>query len=693
MTILETLVQLRDDLKTWVTNNLNALNSKIEEKTISIDSKLSSTSTNPVQNKVISAEINSLKNQEHFSGDYNDLKNAPNISEDSSGEMAIADESGNIIFKANAQGAHTTALTLSEGSITAENDDNLTIADENGNNIFKVDAEGTHTTALTLHDGIYVENDDNLTIADDDGNTIFKVDSEGLETTQVLANIVIVDDINVGEKLNNLFSGDYNDLTNKPTDLATETYVDEKASSVKDELSESILSQGEDFKIVDEDGNIAFQVDNESVKVGVLEVNGENVTENFAAVNKRIDDIKIPSINGLATETYVDEKVSGLVNAAPETLNTLDELAAALGDDANFAATVTEQIGVKTNTVDFNAHVNETDGKDNLHITAAERVNWNAKSDFDGNYNGLTNKPIDQSENPDSLTIVDNNNNIIMKVGKLNDSTNGLEVYDAIIDNNLEVNGVNVRDTLLILNNNKVDKETGKVLSTNDYTTTEKEKLAGIEANANKTVVDNTLNSTSTNPVQNKVIYEKLNELTGMAPVKYPVTSVNDKTGDVKLEYEDIENAPNIYEDASNELIIADPSGNIIFRSDNGGFSTTTLSATTVVANGVNIGETLANKVDKINGKGLSTNDFTTAYKDKLDKLEDVNVTNTLAATTKAYVTGTTSATTNTGTQVFDTGVYLDTTAGRLSVASLKLGNALLTYDAASDAIKITFPE
>jgi ABC-type Zn uptake system ZnuABC Zn-binding protein ZnuA len=48
MNILETLVQLRDDLKTWVTNNLNALNKKIDEKTIPIDSELSTTSTNPV---------------------------------------------------------------------------------------------------------------------------------------------------------------------------------------------------------------------------------------------------------------------------------------------------------------------------------------------------------------------------------------------------------------------------------------------------------------------------------------------------------------------------------------------------------------------------------------------------------------------------------------------------------------------
>lgn len=44
----------------------------------------------------------------------------------------------------------------------------------------------------------------------------------------------------------------------------------------------------------------------------------------------------------------------------------------------------------------------------------------------------------------------------------------------------------------------------------------------------------------------------------------------------------------------------------------------------------------------------------------------NTKVTNTLATTTKAYITGTTSATTSTGTQVFDTGVYLDTTAGKL---------------------------
>lgn len=47
-------------------------------------------------------------------------------------------------------------------------------------------------------------------------------------------------------------------------------------------------------------------------------------------------------------------------------------------------------------------------------------------------------------------------------------------------------------------------------------------------------------------------------------------------------------------------------------------------------------------------------------------------VTNTLNTTTKAYITGTTSAKTNTGGQIFDTGVYLDTTAGTLTATTFK---------------------
>lgn len=58
------------------------------------------------------------------------------------------------------------------------------------------------------------------------------------------------------------------------------------------------------------------------------------------------------STDGLATETYVDEKVAGLVDTAPAALDTLNELAAALGDDPNFATTVATQIGEKVDKIE-----------------------------------------------------------------------------------------------------------------------------------------------------------------------------------------------------------------------------------------------------------------------------------------------------------------------------------------------------
>ena len=61
--------------------------------------------------------------------------------------------------------------------------------------------------------------------------------------------------------------------------------------------------------------------------------------------------------------------------------------------------------------------------------------------------------------------------------------------------------------------NTAVAKETGKGLSTNDYTTAEKNKLAGIVDGANKTIVDSTLNASSENPVQNKVVKGAVDEL------------------------------------------------------------------------------------------------------------------------------------------------------------------------------------
>ena len=53
------------------------------------------------------------------------------------------------------------------------------------------------------------------------------------------------------------------------------------------------------------------------------------------------------SSQSLATQAYVNTQISNLVSSAPSTLDTLNELATALGNDANFSTTMTNLIGTK----------------------------------------------------------------------------------------------------------------------------------------------------------------------------------------------------------------------------------------------------------------------------------------------------------------------------------------------------------
>ena len=150
-------------------------------------------------------------------------------------------------------------------------------------------------------------------------------------------------------------------------------------------------------------GEVVLPIDDSLNSTSENPIQNKVVNSAISNINSLVGTSSVSSqisnaINGLATETYVNNKVAGIVNSAPETLDTLNELATALGNDPNFATTVATQIGTK------------------------------------------------------------------------------------------------------------VDKVSGKGLSTNDYTTTEKNKLAGIANGANKTIVDSSLSSSSTNPVQNKVV-------------------------------------------------------------------------------------------------------------------------------------------------------------------------------------------
>ena len=71
-------------------------------------------------------------------------------------------------------------------------------------------------------------------------------------------------------------------------------------------------------------------------------------------------------------KAYTDTEIAAIVDGAPGTLDTLNELAAALGDDANLSTTLSTQIGTKLATADFNSTADAWLGS-NLYYTD-ERV-------------------------------------------------------------------------------------------------------------------------------------------------------------------------------------------------------------------------------------------------------------------------------------------------------------------------------
>ena len=57
-------------------------------------------------------------------------------------------------------------------------------------------------------------------------------------------------------------------------------------------------------------------------------------------------------LNGYATESYVGTQIANVIDSAPGALNTLNELAAALGDDASFSTTITNLINANETHID-----------------------------------------------------------------------------------------------------------------------------------------------------------------------------------------------------------------------------------------------------------------------------------------------------------------------------------------------------
>ncbi len=175
----------------------------------------------------------------------------------------------------------------------------------------------------------------------------------------------------------------------------------------------------------------------------------------------------------------------------------------------------------------------------------------------------------------------------------------------------------------------KVDVEPGKGLSSNDYTAVEKAKLGGIEEGANKTIVHDGLDSTSTTDAlsakQGKALNDRIDAALGeMGNLGYGdmMKAVYDANGD------------GIVDDAA-KLGGKDPSAYALADGSNVKTAFTPASTRANIASGEAL-STVLGKVAKFFGD-LKNVAFTGSYKDLIDKPSIPTVTNDLTNELKGH--------------------------------------------------------
>lgn len=139
---------------------------------------------------------------------------------------------------------------------------------------------------------------------------------------------------------------------------------------------------------------------------GELVVNGHITAENATQDNH------------VVTKAQLDAKVAEVVNSAPETLDTLEELSKALGDDPNFATTVANKIGTVDKKID--TEINKLANKvklntEDLKITK-EKANANSTNISLLNSTVATNKLSSDTQFSNVAKEQDEQNNLISDI-------------------------------------------------------------------------------------------------------------------------------------------------------------------------------------------------------------------------------------------------------------------------------------
>lgn len=212
-----------------------------------------------------------------------------------------------------------------------------------------------------------------------------------------------------------------------------------------------------------------------------------------------------------STKEYVTQKISEIVNSAPEALDTLKELAAALNNDSNFATTIITQLetkvdkvkGKQLSTEDFTAALKtsleslpgEISGK---YVKPSGGIpKTDLSSEVQASLNKADSAIQDISSKVNNSTYTEDKKTFALKTeipttlpasdvsawakASTKPTYTATEIGLDQVDNTSDMNKPISTATQAALDG-KVDKVAGKQLSTNDYSAEEKSTVAQLKA-------------------------------------------------------------------------------------------------------------------------------------------------------------------------------------------------------------------
>jgi len=202
----------------------------------------------------------------------------------------------------------------------------------------------------------------------------------------------------------NTLTGNIADKAAK-TDVYTKTQIDNQVSTIENNLAlkansaDVYTKSSMDTVISGINSTLDNKADSSDVytKAEVDALIPEDINMSNYYTKDQVDD----EIDGAITElnlssyapiSYVDTRVASLVNTAPSTLDTLKELADALGNDADFANTVATQLG------------NKADKSTTYTKTQVDTAITNASNTINANFANYYNKSETISQINDTLT-------------------------------------------------------------------------------------------------------------------------------------------------------------------------------------------------------------------------------------------------------------------------------------------------